>query len=175
MLTQSAIQVHLRQYQSNPLRTKMVTTGTLYALQEMLTLWITKDYNKHGHYFTSRVPKMAAYGTFINAPLGHFLNCILQKVISDRTSLKAKIIRILACYKDQLGRLGCHSCLRAEFPFPSRHGFPLSKIVAFGIRTYIGSVAKRKRIAGLRRGLKKVNRGDRVNYQDAPNNCEIGN
>ena len=131
--------------------------------------------NKHDHYFTFRVPKMAAYGTFINAPLGHFLNSIHQKVFSGQTSLKAKILQIPASYEDQLGRLGCHSYLWPEFPFPSRHRSPLSKVVAFGIGTYLSLVAKRKRITGLRSGLKKVNRGDRVDYQDALNNCEVGN
>jgi hypothetical protein len=74
----------------------MLTSGTLSALQEILASWIAKDRAKNGTYFTARVPKMAAYGAFISAPLGHVLISILQKVFSGRTSLKAKILQIIA-------------------------------------------------------------------------------
>ena len=73
----------------------MLTSGTLSALQEVLASWIAKDVTKNGHYISSRVPKMAVYGAFISAPLGHFLIHILQKLFSGRTSLKAKILQIL--------------------------------------------------------------------------------
>lgn len=86
---------YLKQLQTNPLRTKMLTSGTLSASQELLASWIAKDHNKDGHYFTARVPKMAAYGAFISAPLGHVLISILQKVFAGRTSLRAKILQIL--------------------------------------------------------------------------------
>jgi hypothetical protein len=66
----------------------MLTSGSLSAAQELLASWIAKDRNKDGHYFTSRVPKMAAYGAFVSAPLG-------QKVFAGRTSLKAKILQII--------------------------------------------------------------------------------
>ncbi|KAF2281106.1 uncharacterized protein EI97DRAFT_20361 [Westerdykella ornata] len=86
---------YLKQLQSNPLRTKMLTSGTLSGLQEFLASWIAHDRSKHGHYFTSRVPKMALYGAFVSAPLGHVLISILQKIFRGRTSLKAKILQIL--------------------------------------------------------------------------------
>ncbi|KIN04312.1 hypothetical protein OIDMADRAFT_159724 [Oidiodendron maius Zn] len=86
---------YLHQLQTNPLRTKMLTSGTLSALQELLASWIAKDRSKHGHYFSSRVPKMAAYGAFVSAPLGHVLISILQKLFAGRTSLRAKILQIL--------------------------------------------------------------------------------
>ncbi|KAK5002067.1 hypothetical protein LTR39_006784, partial [Cryomyces antarcticus] len=86
---------YLTQLQSNPLRTKMLTSGTLSALQEFLASWIAHDRNKNGHYFTSRVPKMAVYGALVSAPLGHFLISILQKVFAGRTSLRAKILQIV--------------------------------------------------------------------------------
>jgi len=88
-------QAYLKQLQTNPLRTKMLTSGTLSGLQELLASWIAKDRNKNGNYFTARVPKMAAYGAFISAPLGHVLISILQKLFAGRTSLKAKILQIL--------------------------------------------------------------------------------
>ena len=73
----------------------MLTSGSLAALQEVLASWIAKDVSKHGHYLNSRVPKMAVYGAFISAPLGHFLISILQRVFSGRTSLRAKILQIV--------------------------------------------------------------------------------
>lgn len=73
----------------------MLTSGGLSGASELLASWIAKDRNKNGHYFTSRVPKMAAYGAFISAPLGHILISILQKMFAGRTSLKAKILQIL--------------------------------------------------------------------------------
>lgn len=94
-ITDCQHQAYLKQLQSNPLRTKMLTSGTLSGLQEILASWIAHDKNKNGHYFTSRVPKMALYGAFISAPLGHVLISILQKLFAGRTSLKAKILQIL--------------------------------------------------------------------------------
>ena len=73
----------------------MLTSGSLSGAQEFLASWIAKDRNKNGHYFTSRVPKMAAYGAFISAPMGHILISILQKIFAGRTSLKAKVLQIL--------------------------------------------------------------------------------
>jgi len=86
---------YIKQLQSNPLRTKMLTSGTLSGLQEFLASWLAHDRSKSGSYFTSRVPKMALYGAFISAPLGHVLISTLQKVFAGRTSLKAKILQIL--------------------------------------------------------------------------------
>lgn len=73
----------------------MITSGSLAGLQEFLASWIAKDRNKNGHYFTSRVPKMALYGAFISAPLGHVMISILQKMFAGRTSLKSKILQII--------------------------------------------------------------------------------
>lgn len=86
---------YLKQLQTNPLRTKMLTSGSLSALQEVLASWIAKDGGEHGQYISSRVPKMAIYGAFISAPLGHVLISVLQKLFAGRTSLKAKILQIL--------------------------------------------------------------------------------
>jgi hypothetical protein len=90
------LQFYLKQLQSNPLRTKMLTSGVLSGLQELLASWIAHDLSRHGHYFSSRVPKMVLYGMFISAPLGHFLIGLLQKVFAGRKSLRAKILQILA-------------------------------------------------------------------------------
>jgi len=87
---------YLQQLQAYPLRTKMITSGTLSALQEVLASWLAHDRSKHGHYISSRVPKMMVYGAFISAPMGHVLISLLQKVFAGRTSLRAKILQILA-------------------------------------------------------------------------------
>ena len=73
----------------------MLTAGTLAGAQELMASWLAKDRNKHGNYFTSRVPKMATYGALVSAPLGHFLIWLLQKAFSGRTSLRAKILQII--------------------------------------------------------------------------------
>ncbi|KAF1815356.1 hypothetical protein P152DRAFT_378521, partial [Eremomyces bilateralis CBS 781.70] len=86
---------YLQQLGSHPLRTKMLTSGTLSSLQEILASWIAHDKNKNGHYFTSRVPKMGIYGAFVAAPTGHVLFWLLQKIFAGRTSVKAKVLQIL--------------------------------------------------------------------------------
>ncbi|KAI1384866.1 uncharacterized protein F4822DRAFT_433405 [Hypoxylon trugodes] len=93
--TKGYLMAYINELEKNPLRTKMLTAGTLAGLQELLASWLAKDRNKHGNYFTARVPKMAAYGALISAPLGHFLIWLLQKAFKGRTSLRAKIVQIL--------------------------------------------------------------------------------
>lgn len=73
----------------------MLTSGTLSALQELIASWIAHEHTKNGHYLSTRIPKMAVYGAFISAPLGHVLISLLQKLFAGRTSLKAKILQIL--------------------------------------------------------------------------------
>ncbi|KAK2072332.1 hypothetical protein P8C59_006691 [Phyllachora maydis] len=94
--TKGYLAAYIRQLEANPLRTKMLTAGTLGGLQELLASFLAKDRNKHGDYFTARVPKMAAYGALVSAPLGHVLIWALQKAFGDRTSLRAKVLQILA-------------------------------------------------------------------------------
>lgn len=93
--TKGYLAAYIKQLEDNPLRTKMLTSGTLAGTQELLASFLAKDRNKHGNYFTSRVPKMAAYGALVSAPLGHFLIWLLQLTFRGRTSLKAKIMQIL--------------------------------------------------------------------------------
>jgi hypothetical protein len=90
------VQAYIKQIEENPMRTKMLTAGTLAGAQEFIASWLAKDRNKHGNYFTSRVPKMALYGALVSAPIGHFLIWMLQKVFAGRTSLRSKILQILA-------------------------------------------------------------------------------
>ncbi|KAM0283365.1 hypothetical protein ACHAQH_002487 [Verticillium albo-atrum] len=93
--TKGYLAAYIKQLEENPLRTKMLTAGTLAGAQELIASFLAKDRNKHGNYFTSRVPKMAAYGALVSAPLGHFLIWLLQKTFAGRTSLRAKILQII--------------------------------------------------------------------------------
>ncbi|EFQ25246.1 Mpv17/PMP22 family protein [Colletotrichum graminicola] len=93
--TKGYLAAYIRELEKNPLRTKMLTSGTLAGAQELIASFLAKDRNKHGDYFTSRVPKMAAYGALVSAPLGHFLIWALQKTFAGRTSLRAKILQII--------------------------------------------------------------------------------
>ena len=93
--TNRLLQAYLKQLQSYPLRTKMLTSGSLAALQELIASWLAHDRSKHGHYFSSRIVKMAAYGAFVSAPIGHLLISLLQRTFANRTSLRAKILQII--------------------------------------------------------------------------------
>jgi small basic protein len=93
--TKGYLAAYIKQIEDHPLRTKMLTAGTLAGAQELIASFLAKDRNKHGNYFTSRVPKMAAYGALVSAPLGHFLIWLLQLTFRGRTSLKAKIMQIV--------------------------------------------------------------------------------
>ncbi|KAK1966463.1 Mpv17/PMP22 family protein [Colletotrichum eremochloae] len=93
--TKGYLAAYIKELEKNPLRTKMLTSGTLAGAQELIASFLAKDRNKHGNYFTSRVPKMAAYGALVSAPLGHFLIWALQKTFAGRTSLRAKILQII--------------------------------------------------------------------------------
>lgn len=73
----------------------MLTSGALSALQEVLASVIARDRSKNGSYLTPRVPKMAVYGAFISAPLGHILVTLLQKLFAGRTSTSSKIAQIV--------------------------------------------------------------------------------
>ncbi|CAD0081682.1 unnamed protein product [Aureobasidium vineae] len=161
--------------QSNPLRTKMITSGSLSGVQEVLASWIAKDRNKNGHYFTSRVPKMALYGAFVSAPLGHILINILQKAFAGRTSLKAKILQILASnlivapiqntiYLSAMAIIAgartfhqVRATVRAGLLpvmkkfLPQETWVPFFNIIAFVIGTYINAHTKKKRLAALRK------------------------
>lgn len=111
----------------------MLTSGVLSAVQEFVASWLAHDVSKHGHYFSSRVPKMALYGMFISAPMGHVLIGILQKIFAGRTSLKAKILQILVsnlivcslpmlCGGECYANVGTLDCPHPKLRIPGLHG-----------------------------------------------------
>lgn len=89
------LSTYMNKLEEYPLHTRILTSGSLAAMQELLASWIARDKSKHGHFFSPRVPKMALYGAFVSAPMGHFMIKILQKLFQHRTSLGAKILQIL--------------------------------------------------------------------------------
>lgn len=107
-------QAYIKQLEENPLRTKILTAGTLSGAQEFIASFLAKDRNKDGNYFTSRVPKMAAYGAFVSAPLGSLLIYLLQKVFKGRTSLRAKILQILVSNLIVCPALALHRLIKSS-------------------------------------------------------------
>jgi len=89
------LKAYLQQLQTNPLRTKMLTSGTLQASQEYLASYLTGMKNKDGGYFTDRVWKMSLYGIFLQAPLNHVLVSNIQKLFAGKTGAQAKILQII--------------------------------------------------------------------------------
>ncbi|KAJ5900680.1 uncharacterized protein N7473_004750 [Penicillium subrubescens] len=169
------LQAYLKQLQHNPLRTKMLTSGVLSGLQELLASWLAHDVGKHGHYFSSRIPKMSLYGMFISAPLGHVLIGILQKIFAGRTSLKAKILQILvsnliispiqnSVYLSSMAIIAgartfhqVRATVKAGFLpvmkkfLPEHTWVPFFNIVGFFIGTYVNTHTKKKRLEALRK------------------------
>ncbi|KAI0788538.1 hypothetical protein C8Q75DRAFT_719681 [Abortiporus biennis] len=99
---------YLSQLATHPLRTKQVTLGTLQFVQEVLASHLAGVPRRplpanapfYAHLLArakidSRALKMAFYGFFISAPLGHTLVGFLQKLFAGRTSTQAKIAQII--------------------------------------------------------------------------------
>jgi len=109
-LSQSQAKALLNAYQarlaSHPLQTKMVTSGVLSFLQEVLATRLARGSQKRTQDNSARTPsqplvsskayKMAIYGAFISAPMGHFLVGILQKSFAGKTSKLARFGQVLA-------------------------------------------------------------------------------
>ncbi|KAF4334211.1 membrane peroxisomal [Fusarium beomiforme] len=80
---------------SKPLRTKMLTQGSLSALTEIIASWFAYGRPGYGPTITSRVPQMAFYGACIAAPLTHFLNTTLQRSLPGRVILQQLVTMLL--------------------------------------------------------------------------------
>ncbi|CAL1695521.1 unnamed protein product [Somion occarium] len=100
---------YLVQLALHPLRTKAITLGVLQLLQEVLATHLAgvpsrpvpKDAPLYAKALSrakidSKALKMAAYGFFVSAPLGHLLVGLLQKAFEGKTSVSAKIGQIVA-------------------------------------------------------------------------------
>jgi hypothetical protein len=100
---------YLTQLSTNPLRTKALTSSTFCFLQEVIGSnaaglpppQIPKDATPLTKALVraridSKAVKMALYGFFISAPMGHFLVGMLQKAFAGKTGLKARLGQLLA-------------------------------------------------------------------------------
>ncbi|KAK7059091.1 hypothetical protein VNI00_001715 [Paramarasmius palmivorus] len=100
---------YLNQLATHPLRTKAITAALLYFLQEVVASHIARTpYRRvrrtaplYDHLLSlaridTKSLKMALYGFFVSAPLGHFLVGALQKVFAGKTGAKARVGQILA-------------------------------------------------------------------------------
>ncbi|TFK56962.1 hypothetical protein OE88DRAFT_1640768 [Heliocybe sulcata] len=100
---------YLAQLALHPLRTKAITTSVLCFLQEVLATHLAgvpaKKPSPNAPFYRqllarsqidSKALKMAIYGFFISAPMGHYLVGALQKAFAGKTSTVAKIGQILA-------------------------------------------------------------------------------
>jgi len=88
--------LYLRHLQTNPLRTKSVTSGCLSALAELIASYLAGEKGPNGSYLTDRVPKMAIYGSMVSAPMGHILVSLLQRAFAGKTTTRDKILQIIA-------------------------------------------------------------------------------
>ncbi|KAG8719248.1 hypothetical protein FRC08_003332 [Ceratobasidium sp. 394] len=107
--TSPLLAAYLRQLHVRPLTTKAATSGVLSFLQEVLASHLSgvpvprppKDAPAYSHALAAakidmRAVKLAIYGFFISAPMGHFFVGLLQRAFAGRTSAGAKIAQILA-------------------------------------------------------------------------------
>jgi len=102
---------YLAQLSINPLRTKMVTSGVLSFLQEVLASYLAGSSVQSLAYSSSesthtravssskldvKALKMAVYGCFISAPMSHILVGLLQKAFAGKNSKAARLGQVLA-------------------------------------------------------------------------------
>ncbi|KIJ68593.1 hypothetical protein HYDPIDRAFT_173274 [Hydnomerulius pinastri MD-312] len=100
---------YLVQLATNPLRTKSFTSATFSFLQEVIgsnaaglpPSPTSKDASALSKalaraHIDSKAIKMALYGFFVSAPLGHFLVGLLQKAFAGKVGLKYRIGQLLA-------------------------------------------------------------------------------
>jgi peroxisomal membrane protein 2 len=73
-----------------PLLTKAATSGTLYALQELIASAVTGSQAD-----SSKALKMTLYGFFVSGPLGHYLFSAMEKVFEAQEGPKVGILKLL--------------------------------------------------------------------------------
>ncbi|KAG8219700.1 hypothetical protein J3R82DRAFT_655 [Butyriboletus roseoflavus] len=100
---------YLVQLATNPLRTKAITSATFSFLQEVIGSNAAglppnptpKDASALSKalacvHINTKAFKMALYGFFVSAPLGHFLVGFLQKSFAGKVGLKYRLAQVLA-------------------------------------------------------------------------------
>lgn len=95
-LTSDLLARYLINLQTNPIRTKSITSAVLNSLSEVIASYLAGEKDpKTGSYVSSRVPKMALYGFFVSAPLSHYLVQALQRAYRGKTGALWKIAQIV--------------------------------------------------------------------------------
>jgi len=99
---------YLKELNVNPLRTKMITSGLLSFIQEVLASHLagasvvrsTAPSSLSNALVAAKIDskaiKMAIYGCLISAPMGHVLVGTLQKVFAGKTSTAARFGQVIA-------------------------------------------------------------------------------
>jgi len=100
------LNAYLSQLAVRPLQTKMATSGVLSFLQEVLASRLARLSQQpaekaaaritHESIVSSKAWKMAIYGAFVSAPMGHLLVGTLQKTFAGKTSKLARFGQVLA-------------------------------------------------------------------------------
>ncbi|KAI6047763.1 hypothetical protein EDC04DRAFT_2619822 [Pisolithus marmoratus] len=100
---------YLLQLAIHPLRTKALTSATLSFLQEVIgsnvaglppsptprdAFPLSKVLAKY--HLDAKAVKMAIYGFFVSAPLGHYLVGLLQKAFAGKVAVKYRVAQLLA-------------------------------------------------------------------------------
>ncbi|ODQ63088.1 hypothetical protein NADFUDRAFT_84574 [Nadsonia fulvescens var. elongata DSM 6958] len=97
---------YLRALDSYPVLTKAYTSAVLNAISEITASYLAGRKDKSATsaaakqnglppYLTARVPKMAAFGFFVSAPLSHYLVSWLQKGFKGKVGPFWKLLQIL--------------------------------------------------------------------------------
>jgi hypothetical protein len=76
--------------EENPILTKASTSGTLYALQEIIAVLVTGSPKKES---LVKAIKMSSYGFFVSGPLGHFLYSFMERLFAKNE--RAGILKLL--------------------------------------------------------------------------------
>lgn len=100
---------YLLQLAVHPLRTKALTSATLSFLQEVIGSNVAglppsqtpKDASPLSkilarYHVDAKAIKMAIYGFFVSAPLGHYLVGLLQKAFAGKVGFKYRVAQLLA-------------------------------------------------------------------------------
>lgn len=69
----------------------MAIAAVQNAGEEWLASWLAKDRSKYGHYYSSRIPKKAAYGSFLQIHVTNGLFKLARYLFHGRTSPDSKL------------------------------------------------------------------------------------
>jgi len=99
---------YLARLTAKPLQTKMITSGLLLFLQEVIANHVARvpiHHSKHAPSYeralaaakvNGRAFKMSVYGSLVSAPLNHVLVGLLQRLFVGKTSTRDRVLQILA-------------------------------------------------------------------------------